>query len=141
MSRRACSLHLLVFLSAFAGACGGGEPDVDKRPEITVERIGEDLNGERVSVPAEDGRSEPSSWRFFPSEPKEIEIVEKQLAGNQATIVIELRTRTSPNAEQRGITKRLAGRLRLQYELHSYVAIRRWEIVRLENLTFAYVKE
>jgi hypothetical protein len=141
VARRACSLLLLLFLSAFAGACGGGRPAEDKRPEITVERIREDLNGERVSVPAEDGTSEPSSWRFFPSEPKEVEIVEKQLAGNQATIVIDLRTRTSPRAEQQGITKQLAGRLRLKYELHSYVAIRRWEIVQIENLTFAYQKE
>ena len=141
MSRRAFSLLLLLFLSALAGACGGSQPDEDKRPEITLEKIGEDLNGERVSVPAEDGTSAPSSWRFFLNEPKEIEILEKQQAGDQATIVINLRTRTSPRAEQQGITKKLAGRLRLNYELHSYVAVRRWEIVRIENLTFAYQKE
>lgn len=141
MSRRAFSLLLLLFLPAFAGACGGGQPDEDKRPEITLERIREDINGERVSVPAEDGTSEPSSWRFFPSEPKEIEILENQPAGDQATIVINLRTRTSPRAEQQGITKKLAGRLRLHYELHTYVAVRKWEIVRIENLTFAYQKE
>ena len=141
MSRRAFSLLLLLFLSVLAGACGGSQPEEDNRPEITVEKIGEDLNGERVSVPAEDGISEPSSWRFFTNEPKEIEILEKQQAGDQATIVINLRTRTSPRAEQQGITKKLAGTLRLHYELHSYVAVRRWEIVRIENLTFAYQKE
>jgi hypothetical protein len=127
-------------LSAFAGACGDAPPEEDKRPEITVENIREDLDGQRVAVPAEDGAPEPSSWRFFPSEPKEIEILEKEMAGDRATIVIDLRTRTSPRAEQQGITKKLAGRLRLYYELHSYVAVRRWEIVRIENLSFAYEK-
>jgi hypothetical protein len=128
-------------LPAFAGACGGDPPVEDERPEITVEKIREDLNGERVRVPAEDGGSEPSSWRFFPAEPKEIEIVEKQQDGDRATIVISLRTRTSPRAEQQGITKMLAGNLRLHYELNTYVAVRKWDIVRIENLTFAYQKE
>ena len=141
MSRRAFSLLLLLFLSALAGACEGGPPPEDRRPEITVEKIREDLNGQRVSLPAEGGASEPSSWRFFLNEPKEIEILEKQLAGDQATLVIDLRTRTSPRAEQRGITKRLAGRLRLHYELKSYFVVRKWEIVRIENISFAYQKD
>jgi hypothetical protein len=141
VSRRAFSLLLLLFLSALAGTCGGGQPVEDKRPEITLEKIREDINGERVSVPADDGTSEPSSWRFFPNEPKEIEILDKQLAGDRATLVIDMRTRTSPRAEQQGITKTLAGRLRVHYELHTYVAVRKWEIVRIENLTFAYQKE
>ncbi|MGA9997547.1 MAG: hypothetical protein WBP93_19180 [Pyrinomonadaceae bacterium] len=106
-----------------------------------MEKIREDINGQQVSVAAEGGASEPSSWRFYPNEPKEIEIIEKQLAGNEATFVIDMRTRTSPRAEQQGITKRLAGRLRLHYELKSYFAVRRWEIVRIENISFAYQKE
>lgn len=141
MSRRAFSLLLLLCLSALAGACEGGQPPEDQPPEITLENISEDLNGKRVSVPAEGDASEPSSWRFFPNEPKEIEILEKQLAGNQATFVIDLRTRTSPRAEQQGITKKLAGRLRLHYELQSGLVLRKWEIVRIENISFAYQKE
>jgi len=141
VSRRAFSLLLLSILSALAGACGGGQPEEDKRPEITLDKIREDLDGERGSVVAEDGTSAPSSWRFFTNEPKEIEILENQPAGDQATIVIDLRTRTSPRAEEQGIKKKLAGKLRLYYELHSYVAVRKWEIVRIENLTFAYQKE
>jgi TusA-related sulfurtransferase len=128
-------------LSALAGACEGGPPPEDPRPEITLETIHEDLNGERVEVPAEDGAAEPSIWRFYPNEPKEIEIVEKQLAGDRATFVIDLRTRTSPRAEQQGITKKLAGRLRLHYELQSGFALRQWEIVKVENISFAYQKE
>ena len=149
MSRREISLLLLLLLSAIAGACEGSPPAEDQRPEITLEKIREHLNGKRVGVPAEGGAAEPSScvseptsWRFDRSEPKEIEILEKQLAGDQATFVIDLRTRTSPRAEQRGCrTKKLAGRLRLHYELQSGFALRRWEIVRMENISFAYQKE
>lgn len=141
VSRRAFSLLLLLLLSALAGACEGGPPPEDQRPEITLENIREDINGERVRMPAEGGASEPSSWRFAHSEPKEIEILEKQLAGDQATFVIDLRTRTSPRSEQQGYTKKLAGKLRLHYELQSGWALRKWEIVRVENLTFAYQNE
>ncbi len=136
---------LLLLLSALAGACEGGQPPEDQRPEITLENIREDINGKRVRVPAEGGvsepsscASEPSSWRFDRSEPKEIEILETQLAGDQATFVIDLRTRTSPRSEQQGYTKKLAGRLRLHYELKSYFVLRKWEIVRIENISFAY---
>jgi len=141
VSRRELSLILILLLSALAGACEYGQPPEDQRPEITVEKIRESINGHRVGVPAEDDTSEPSSWRFFTDEPKEIEIVEKQLAGDKATLVIDMRTRTSPRAEQQGITKKLAGRLRLHYELQSGFALRTWEIVRIENISFAYQKE
>jgi hypothetical protein len=141
MSRRAFSLLLLLSLSALAGACEGGPPPEDPRPEITLENISEDLNGKRVSVPAEADASEPSSWRFFPNEPKEIEILEKQLAGDQATFLIDLRTRTSPRAEQQGHARRLAGRLRLHYELKTGLVLRKWEIVGIENISFVYLKE
>ncbi len=141
MSRRQVSLLFLLLLSALAGACERRPPPEDLRPEITLENIREDINGQRVKVAAEVGSSEPSSWRFFLNEPKEIEILEKQLAGDKATLVIDLRTRTSPRAEQQGITKKLAGRLRLHYELKSYFVVRKWEIVRIENISFAYEKE
>ncbi|HEX8180577.1 MAG TPA: hypothetical protein VF525_13600 [Pyrinomonadaceae bacterium] len=131
----------IILLSASAGACEGGPPPADQRPEITVETIREDINGQRVSVPAEDGAAEASSWRFYLNEPKEIEIVEKQVAGNKATLVIDMRTRTSPRSEQQGVTKKLAGRLRLHYELQSGLVLRKWEIVGIENISFAYQKE
>ena len=103
-----------------------------------MENIREDINGHRVSLPAVADASEPSTCRFFLNEPKEIEILEKQLAGDKATFVINLQTRTSPRAEQQGITKKLAGRLRLHYELKSYFVVRKWEIVRIENISFKY---
>ncbi|HEX8474878.1 MAG TPA: hypothetical protein VF666_12675 [Pyrinomonadaceae bacterium] len=133
---------LLLLLSALAGAsCEGGPPPEDLRPEITVETIREDINGERVEVLAEGGASEPSSWQFYGPEPKEIEILEKQVAGDRATLVIDMRTRTSPRSEQQGNTKKLAGKLRLHYELQSGLAMRKWEIVQIENISFTYQKE
>ena len=141
MSRRALSLLLLLSLSALAGACEGGPPPEDRPPEITLESIREDLNGQQVSVPAVGDASEPSNWRYFPNEPKEVEILERQVAGERATFLIDLRTRTSPRAEQQGLTRRLAGRLRLHYELRTGFVLRRWEIVQVENISFAYQKE
>ena len=141
LSRRAFSLLLILLLPALAGACKPGAPPEDLRPDITVETILEDLDRQRIDVPAEEGSSEPSSWRFFPNEPKEIQILEKKVAGDKAILVIDLRTRTSPRAEQQGIKKRLAGKLRLHYELKSYLVVRKWEITGMENISFAYQKE
>lgn len=130
---------LLLLLSALAGACGGRrQPPEDLLPEITLENIREDINGQRVNVPPEDGALKSSSWRFFPAEPKEIEILEQQIAGHKASFVINLQTRTSPRSEQQGTTKKLAGKLRLNYELNSYFVVRKWEIVRIENVSFKY---
>jgi hypothetical protein len=142
MSRRAFSLLLLLLWSALTVACEGGPPPERPRPEITLENIHEDINGRWVEVPTEGGDSESSSWRFDRSEPKEIEVVEKQLAGDKATFVIDMRTRAVTRAEQQGgTTKKLAGRLRLHYELKSGLVLRKWEIVRVENISFAYQKE
>ena len=141
VSHRELSLLLLLLLSALAGACKTGPPPEDRRPDITVETILEDLNRQQVHVPAEDGTAQPSMWRFFPNEPKEVVILEKQLAGDKAILVIDLRTGTSRRAEQQGIKKKLAGKLRLHYELRSYYVVRKWEIVGMENISFAYQKE
>jgi hypothetical protein len=141
VSRREFSVLLVILLSALASACKAGPPPEDLRPDITVETILEDLDRQRIDVPAEEGSSEPSSWRFFPNEPKEIQILEKKVAGDKAILVIDLQTRTSPRAEQQGIKKRLAGKIRLHYELKSYLVVRKWEITGMENISFVYQKE
>jgi len=141
VSRGKLSLLLLLLLPALAVACKTSPPPEDLRPDITVETILEDLDRQRIDVPAEEGSSEPSSWRFFPNEPKEIQILEKKVAGDKAILVIDLQTRTSPRAEQQGIKKRLAGKIRLHYELTSYLVVRKWEITGMENISFVYQKE
>jgi hypothetical protein len=141
MSRRTLPLLSLLFLSVLAAACESGPPPEDKRPEITLEKIREGLNGKYVEVPAEDDASKPTHWRFFPGEPKEIKILETQLSGERATVTIDLLTRTSPRSEEQGYKKKLAGRLRLHYELQTGFALRTWEIVRIDNISFAFQKE
>ena len=129
---------LLVGLLACGGACTGGgssPPADDQRPEITAEKIREDINGERVKVPPAEGITESRSWGFYRNEPKEIEIVEKQLDGDSATIVIDMRTGSAPQAEK---PKKLSGRLRLHYRLEKGLVLRQWEIVEIDNLSFAY---
>ena len=138
MSKRIFYYLLLVGLLACAGACtsGGSSPPADdKRPEITAEKIREDINGERVKVPPAEGITESRSWGFERNEPKEIEIVEKQLDGDSATIVIDIRTGSAPRAEK---PKKLSGRLRLHYRLEKGLVLRQWEIVEIDNLSFAY---
>lgn len=133
-------ISLLVGLLLCANACAGGEtpPPADDRPEITAETIREHINGERVRVPAEDGDSQSRNWRFERDEPKEIEIVEKQLAGDTAIVVINLRTGNAPRAEK---SRKLSGQLRLHYKLEKGWALRQWEIVKIDNISFAYQKE
>ena len=139
MSKRTFHHLLLVGLLACAGACAGGggssPPADDQRPEITAEKIREDINGERVEVPPAEGITESRSWRFERHEPKEIEIVEKQLDGDSATIVIDIRTGSAPRVEK---PKKLSGRLRLHYRLENGLVLRQWEIVEIDNLSFAY---
>ncbi|CAN5254760.1 MAG: hypothetical protein M3407_11050 [Acidobacteriota bacterium] len=140
MNTRTSFQLLLTGLFLLINACVGGEvqTSTDVRPEITVETIREDINGERVRVPAADGASESRSWRFERNEPKEIEIIEKQLAGDTAIITINMRTSKAPRAEK---PRKLSGRLRLHYKLETGWMLRQWEIVRIDNLSFAYEKQ
>jgi hypothetical protein len=141
MSRRRLTLALPLIL--LATACGGGarqQSAQDQRPEITLETIREDINGEWVDgrVPAADGKSQPRGWAFDHSEPKQIEIVEQKIEGDTATFLINMQTRTAPRSRD---PISLSGQLRLHYELQSGLVFRKWEIVRVENVSFKYVKE
>ncbi|MCA1629307.1 MAG: hypothetical protein LC785_08640 [Acidobacteria bacterium] len=142
MSRRRLTPALLIL--SLLTACGGGgaqqQSAQDQRPEITLESIREDLNGEWVDgrVPAADGKSQPRGWAFDHSEPKQIEIVEQKIEGDRATFLINMQTRTGPRSRD---PISLSGQLRLHYELESGLVFRKWEIVRVENVSFKYVKE
>ncbi|MGH9945025.1 MAG: hypothetical protein ACRD9R_21965 [Pyrinomonadaceae bacterium] len=134
------TFYLISLLCMLAGvvACGGGSgarPQADARPEITAETIRRDINGERVEVPPSDGSPESPSWRFERHEPKEVSIIDQRLEGDTATIEIDMRTGSGPRAEK---PKKLSGRLRLHYKLEKGWALRQWEIVALENLSFKY---
>jgi len=140
MNPRTSFQLLLIGLLLYINACSGGDsqPPANDRPEITVETIREHINGERVRVPAADSASEPRSWGFMRDEPKEIELVEKQLAGDTAMVVIDIRTGSAPRAEK---PRKLSGRLRLHYKLERGWMLRQWEIVGIDNLSFAYEKQ
>lgn len=142
MSRR--KLTLAIALLLLAAACGGGtqqqQSAQDQRPEITLETIRRDIDGRGVDgrVPAADGKSQPRGWAFDRSEPKQIEIVEQKVEGDHATFLINMQTRTAPRSRE---PLSLSGQLRLHYELQTGLVFRNWEIVRVENVSFKYVKE
>jgi hypothetical protein len=115
------------------GQTASGSGDL---PEITDETILERLNQAQVrDVPEENGSGEPISWRFFREEPKEVTVVEKQMNGARATIVLDIKTRSTPRARD---PRELAGQIRTEWELRTGWVLRRWEIVRTENISMKY---
>jgi hypothetical protein len=111
----------------------------DNRPEITDEKIRQNIVGKWVyDVPAEDTKLGKISWRFEAREPKEFSVLEKSIEGDRGTIVIDMKTGSWPGAKY---PLQLSGKLRLHYELQSGWVTRRWEIVRVENLTMKYRAE
>ncbi len=84
-------------------------------PELTEETIRERINDTCVrQVPEENGTAEPISWSFFEEEPKEIVVVEKQIEGERATIVLDIKTRSASDARNQ---RSLAGQIRTEWEL------------------------
>ena len=78
-----------------------GQPDSTSSdmPEITEQTIRERINGAHVKdVPEENGTGEPIGWSFHESEPKELAVVDKQMNGTHPTLLLDIKTRTSPNA-------------------------------------------
>ncbi|HSU26363.1 MAG TPA: hypothetical protein VLI65_10300 [Pyrinomonadaceae bacterium] len=115
-----------------------GQPDSTSNdmPEITEQTIRERINGAHVgNVPEENGAGEPIGWNFHESEPKELAVVDKQMNGTHATLLLDIKTRTSPNART---PRSLAGEIRTEWELQTGWVLRRWEIVRTENISMKY---
>jgi len=105
-------------------------------PELTDELIRERINYTRVrEIPEENGTAEPIGWTFVENEPKEILLVDKQVQGNRATIVLDINTRSAPNARN---PRSLTGQIRTEWELKTGWALRKWEMVDTENISMKF---
>jgi hypothetical protein len=105
-------------------------------PELTEEVIRVRINDAWVrEVPEENGTAEPISWNFNEEEPKEIAVVEKQMDGERATIVLDIKTRSAPGWRN---PRSLAGQIRTEWKLKTGWALRKWEIVNTENISMKY---
>ncbi len=108
----------------------------DELPEITEAVIQERINDTRVrEIPEENGTAEPIVWNFDEDEPKEITVVEKQIEGARATLVLDVKTRSGSYVRN---PRSVAGQIRTLWELKTGWALRRWEIVKTENISMKY---
>ena len=134
---------LLVCSFGCAPSCSQGDgrqnPSVSgasDSPELTEDVIRERINYTRVrQIPEENGTAEPISWSFFEEEPKEISVVEKQIEGERATIVLDIKTRSTPNARN---PRSVAGQIRTEWRLKTGWVMRKWEIVNTENISMKF---
>jgi hypothetical protein len=105
-------------------------------PVITDDVINERINEAWIrDVPEEKGIAAPISWNFDFDEPKEIVVVDKQVNGPRATIVLDIKTSSAPRAKAK---RQLSGQIRTEWELRTGWVMRRWEIVRSENISMKY---
>lgn len=113
-----------------------GESGSGSVPELTKEVIDERINDAGVwDVLPESGTGDPISWRFDEDEPKEIVVVDKQVEGDKATIVLDIKTESSPRSRSH---RQLAGQIRTDWLLRTGWVLRRWEIVNTENISMKY---
>jgi hypothetical protein len=145
---RVIKLTLILGLSlllAFTIGCGGPPSSQDPGGasgeviEITDQLINERINDARVfDVPPEAGETgESISWGFDEDEPKEITVIEKNVEGTKATIVLDIKTRSSDRSRD---PRQLTGRITTHWELRTGWVLRRWEIVYTENMSMTYKK-
>jgi hypothetical protein len=137
-------LGLTLLLACSFGCAPSSSPQQDGNssasssdlPELTEETIRERINGAFIrEVPEENGAGDPINWGFDEQEPKEFTVVEKQIEGTRATIILDIKTRSAPNMRN---PRELAGRIRTEWELKTGWALRRWEIVGAENISMKY---
>jgi hypothetical protein len=132
----ACSFGCAPPSSQVDGKQNPSAPGSNDLPELTEEIIRERINDAGVwEVPEENAAAEPISWRFDEDEPKEITVVEKQIDGERATIVLDIKTRSALNRRN---PRQLAGQIRTEWKLKTGWVLRRWEIVRTENISMKY---
>ncbi|MET0751956.1 MAG: hypothetical protein ABWZ66_01220 [Pyrinomonadaceae bacterium] len=137
----------LVFLLACSFGCAPSSSQGDGNqsgtnsastdlPELTEDVIREQFNNAFVrEVPEENGAAEPINWRFDADEPKEITVVEKQINGARATILLDIKTRSASYVRN---PRSLAGQIRTEWELKTGWVLRKWEIVETENISMKY---
>ncbi len=132
----ACSFGCAPSSSQGDGNQSGSASESNDLPELTEEMIRERINDAGVrEVPEENGTAEPISWSFDEEEPKEIAVVEKQMESERATIVLDIKTRSASKARN---PRYLAGQIRTKWELKTGWVLRKWEIVRTENISMKY---
>lgn len=122
--------------STGGGGQNGAASPANGSPEITDEIIRQELNDAYVrKVPEENGAGEPISWRFDDEEPKEYNVTDKQINGERATLILDIKTRSAPDART---PRQLAGQVRTEWKLQTGWALRTWEIVEAENVSLKY---
>lgn len=137
---------LIVFLLAVSFGCGGpsstsGGPEgtgasSGAPPELTDDIIRERINYTRVrEVPEETGIAPPIVWNFDHDEPKEIKIVERQINVPNATLILDIKTESAPGSR---VHRKLSGQIRTEWKLETGWVLRKWEIVRTENISMKY---
>jgi hypothetical protein len=102
------------------------------RPEVTAEKIMSDIVGREVQVFELTGAGPATEWTFEADEFRQADILERQMAGNELTVVIFMTTRNNPRPDEDDV--QVSGKLRLQYEWRAG----QWILTTLENLTFRY---
>ena len=141
-----CAVLGLVVLLAPSFGCGGPPPSGGSStqadsgsaeiPQLTDEVINERINDAWVrEVLPENETAPPITWSFDHHEPKEIKVVERQVNGTQATIVLDIKTESAPGARN---VRSLAGQIRTEWRLQTGWVLRKWEIVKTENISMKY---
>ena len=132
----ACSVGCAPSSSQSDGRQDSSKSGTSEIPEITEESIYERINDAGLrEVAEENGAAEPISWNFDENEPKEIVIVEKHMEGGRATIILDIKTSSSPRARE---PRYLAGHIRTEWELRTGWVLRQWEIANTENISMKY---
>lgn len=137
---------ILMLLVVGSSACGppsgttsGNDSTATGSPdslELTKEIIDERINGARVyDVMPENGTGNPIPWSFDEDEPKEIVVVDQKVDGTRATVVLDIKTQSSPRSS---MMRQLSGQIRTDWQLRTGWVLRRWEIDSTENISMKY---
>ena len=137
----ASALVLLLFFSFGCGPPSSTDDAPQASSDPSVPELSDDLIRERINfsfvrdVPEEGGTGDKIHWTFVTNEPKEIVVVEKNVEGEHATIVLDIKTQSSPGSRS---PRYLAGQIRTEWQLRTGWVLRQWEIIDIENISMKY---